>query len=365
MKTVDVALAQTPYTIYVGENGLSHLPQLWTTLNAGKNVAIITNPELEALYADALKADFDSAGASCTVLTLNSGETNKTLQCASELVDALLALRFERIDTIVALGGGIVGDVAGFVASITLRGINLIQCPTTLLAQVDASIGGKTGVNHPMGKNLVGCFYQPRFVLSDVSTLCSLPKREISCGLAEVIKYGVIRDTALFDYLEAHQDEIRRATIKEDLALWTHLVSESVRNKAEVVAQDVREAGLRETLNLGHTFGHAIESATHYTQYLHGEAVAIGMKLAADLSVEMGLCPAVDRDRLVNLMTGLGYQLDVAPDLAKRMVPFFANDKKVRHGKVRFILPTKIGDTLTTSDIPDKLLAKVLGLNAL
>lgn len=365
MKTITVDLLQNPYSIYVGENGMSRLPQLWTALGAGKNVAIITNPDLKTQYAAPLQKAFEAAGAQCHILVLEPGETNKTLGRASELVDELLALKFERIDTVVTVGGGIVGDVGGFVASITLRGINLIQCPTSLLAQVDAAIGGKTGVNHDMGKNLVGCFYQPRAVICDISTLATLPERELFCGLAEVIKYGVIRDPQLFDYIETNKHSIRQANVKEDSAIWTHLVAESARNKAEVVAQDVREAGLRETLNLGHTFGHAIETATNYNTYLHGEAVAIGMKLAADLSVELGICPAPDRDRLVRLMTHLGYQLEIDADLARRMVPYFASDKKVRHGKVRFMLPTKIGDARTVSDVPDNIMAKVLGLNAL
>jgi 3-dehydroquinate synthase len=360
MSEINVNLADRSYPIVVEKGAISRLAKRWHSLDLGTNVAIITNPSLVNLYANKLKTGLEREGAKCHILTFEPGESHKTLASVAELLDTLLALKFERIDTIIALGGGIVGDVAGFVASIYLRGIHLIQCPTTLLAQVDASIGGKTGVNHPTGKNLIGSFYQPLMVISDTDTLSSLSKRELLCGLAEVVKYGFIRDVALFDYMYEHAASIRELNVTKDASIWEHLVTRSAANKADVVSQDERESGLRETLNLGHTFAHGIEAATHYTVYLHGEAVAIGMRLAADLAVLMGELAASDRDKMIQIMTLLGFDLSLEKRLSESLLPYFYQDKKVRHGKLRFVLPTGIGSTTVRKDVSEDLLRAVL-----
>jgi 3-dehydroquinate synthase len=318
----------------------------------GKNVVVITAPALRPLC----DFDFDA-----TYLMFEPGESHKNLETVSVLLDRMLALKLERGDCVIAFGGGIVGDVAGFVASIYLRGITFIQMPTTLLAQVDAAIGGKTGVNHRLGKNLIGSFYQPVCVLSDVDMLKTLPKREVLCGLAEVVKYGVIHHPTLFDYLECHANFLSQLDVSERHDVWTYLITESSKEKAFVVSCDEKESGLRETLNFGHTLGHAIESSAEYDNtYLHGEAVAIGMVAATRIAVKMGICSIDVLRRLESLLESLGFPLRIQGLSCDVIMEKLKMDKKVRQSQLRFILPTDIGTVVTRSDVSEALIRDVV-----
>ncbi len=349
------------YPILIGSGIRTLLPQLLTNLEVGNQVAIITNSILRKTYAKPIEILLTEAGYKVKILELPAGEKYKNLTTVSQILDSLLSLKLERKDTVLALGGGIVGDLSGFVASIYLRGIHFIQVPTTLLAQVDAAIGGKTGVNHEKGKNLIGVFYQPKIVLCDTETLQSLPKKEILCGLAEVVKYGMIRNTDLFAYIEKHAKELAQLNIASCPEIWTHLVTESVKDKAHVVSKDEQESGLRETLNFGHTIGHAIESATAYNNaYLHGEAVAIGMYVVSLIAVEMKLLSEVDQQRLSNLLTALGFSLTLRHVTLSTILEKLTMDKKVRNKKLRFIMPTAIGAVITRDDVPMALIETVI-----
>lgn len=348
--------------IYIGHQQMGDLVSFCRSLNSSGTVAIITHPELDALLGQSLKETLRQAGFTVHVLEVPAGEKSKDLAVAASLLDRLLALRLERRDIIVALGGGVIGDLAGFVASVYLRGIYLIQMPTTLLAQVDAAIGGKTGVNHAMGKNLIGTFYQPHLTFIDIHTLHTLPKREIRCGLAEVVKYGVIRDAALFTYLETHCREIALMDTAAYPHHWRYLIETSARIKAEVVTADEQEAGLREILNFGHTVGHGIESVFSYSTYHHGEAVALGMKSAAYIAVEMGLFPKKDYTRLLHLLSGLGFTLTIRDVPVDRIFDKLFSDKKVRKGKIRFVLPEKIGHVVTRNDVSEALIRASISL---
>ncbi|MSR88068.1 MAG: 3-dehydroquinate synthase [Candidatus Margulisbacteria bacterium] len=349
------------YPILIGSGIRMLLPQLLTNLEVGKQVAIITNSILRKSYAKPIEAALTEAGYKVKILELPPGEKYKNLTTVSQILDSLLSLKLERKDTVIALGGGIVGDLSGFVASIYLRGIHFIQVPTTLLAQVDASIGGKTGVNHERGKNLIGSFYQPKIVLCDTQTLESLPKKEILCGLAEVVKYGMIRNIDLLAYLEKNARKLAQLNISSCPEIWTHLVTESVKDKAHVVSKDEQESGLRETLNFGHTIGHAIESATAYNNaYLHGEAVAIGMHAVSLIAVEMGLLSEEDQQRLSTLLTTLGFSLTLRHVTLSTLLEKLTMDKKVRNKKLRFIMPTAIGAVITRDDVPMALIETVI-----
>jgi 3-dehydroquinate synthase len=274
------------------------------------------------------------------VISLPDGERAKTLKWASRLYDRLITARFERGSTLIALGGGVVGDLTGFVASTYLRGVTFVQIPTTLVAQVDASIGGKTGINHPKGKNLIGTFYQPKLVLIDVATLRTLPKRELVGGMAEVVKYGVITDPGLFDYVERHVDDVLACR----LDVLEQIVLRSARIKADVVGRDEREAGVRRILNYGHTLGHAIEAATGYGRLHHGEAIAIGMHFAARLSVRLGCCSDAFVRRQEQLLKRLKLRTALTANTSVRsLLSAMALDKKIRDGRVHFVLPKRIG----------------------
>ena len=304
---------------------------------------IVTNTTVARLYLPKLHAALGDRNVSDCILP--DGEQHKTLQTAGWVFDALIAKKLNRDALILALGGGVVGDVAGFAAACYQRGIGYVQIPTTLLAQVDSSVGGKTGVNHSGGKNLIGAFHQPRAVLSDTDTLSTLPERELSAGLAEVIKYGCIWDPPLFDWLEANMDKLRA----RDVDALTHAISRSCEIKAAVVAKDEREEGLRAILNFGHTFGHAIEAATAYEAFLHGEAVGLGMIMAADLSHRLGFvdAPAVERVRALVRRAGLPAE---APKIgAARALELMRMDKKVLSGRVRLVLLEQLGRAAVVS----------------
>jgi 3-dehydroquinate synthase len=356
MQTLTVALAERSYPIVIGADVLSradllkpHLPQ--------PQVAIVTDAVVAPLYLQRLERALAAAGISSTAIVVPAGEEAKDWRTLNTVFDALVAARCERKTTLVALGGGVVGDLGGFAAATYQRGMPFVQIPTTLLAQVDSSVGGKTAINHPRGKNMIGAFYQPRLVLADTATLKTLPAREYAAGLAEVIKYGLIRDRAFFEWLEANMD----ALLRHEPDAVAYAVKRSCEHKAEVVAADEREeTGLRALLNLGHTFGHAIESGMGYGAWLHGEAVAAGTVLAARVSRRMGLLPAADVPRVRALLARAGLPV-AAPALGRdRYLELMGLDKKVEGGRIRFILLKSIGEAFLTAEVAADALAAVL-----
>ena len=340
MRTLSVHLAQHPSQIVIGAGTLSECGKWISAIGSSPQAVIVTAAPIHRRHGPAVLKSLSSAGLQPRVLMVPDGEQAKSLRCASSLYDRLLQARYERGCTLIALGGGVVGDLTGFVASTYLRGVNCIQVPTTLVAQVDASIGGKTGVNHPKGKNLIGTFYQPRLVFIDVATLRTLPKRELVGGMAEVVKYGVIADAGLFEYVEQHADN----ALEGKLDVLEQIVFRSARIKADVVGKDEREAGLRRILNYGHTLGHAIETATGYGRLHHGEAIAIGMEFAVRLSMRLGLCDQSLIDRQRRLLEQIGLPTRLPPHLdVKRLLAAMALDKKVKGGQLYFVLPERLG----------------------
>lgn len=337
MKSFDVGLHERSYPIYIGSGLLRH-SDLFQRHIQSRQVMVVTNATVAPLYlARVLDALEDRQVAK---VILPDGESYKTMDSAMAVFDELLAKKFSRNATLIALGGGVIGDLAGFVAACYQRGIPLLQIPTTLLSQVDSSVGGKTAVNHPLGKNMIGAFYQPKCVLIDTSVLDTLPNRELSAGLAEVIKYGLIRDPEFFLWLEENIE----ALLKRDTDALSYAIERSCANKAEVVAADERETGERATLNLGHTFGHAIETGMGYGAYLHGEAVAIGICQAADLSRRLGWLRAEDVERIARILQRSRLPVTPPKDLGvERFLELMAVDKKNVDGKLRLILLEAIG----------------------
>jgi 3-dehydroquinate synthase len=335
--TVDIALEERSYPIQVG-TGLLGTPDVYVTLPKASHAVVVSNTTVAPLYAEALLAALKPRYANVQLVTLPDGEAFKTWQTLNQIFDALLSEGCDRKTILFALGGGVVGDMTGFAAASYMRGVPFVQVPTTLLSQVDSSVGGKTGINHPLGKNMIGAFYQPQLVVCDLDTLKTLPARELSAGLAEVIKYGPIADMAFLDWIEAHLD----ALLARDPVALAHAVRRSCEIKAWVVGQDEREAGLRAILNFGHTFGHAIEAGLGYGEWLHGEAVGCGMVMAAHLSHKLGLVDAAFVERLTQLVkkAGLpivGPQLD-AKDNAGRYLELMRLDKKSEAGDIRFVV---------------------------
>ncbi|TNF83121.1 MAG: 3-dehydroquinate synthase [Gammaproteobacteria bacterium] len=348
-----VALGERSYPIYIG-TGLLEDSSLLDRHITGSQVAVITNDVLAELALPQLLAALQGCNAQVSVFTLADGEGEKNLANYAAIMDHLIVERHNRTTTLIALGGGVVGDITGFAAATYQRGVNFIQIPTTLLAQVDSSVGGKTAVNHPSGKNLIGAFHQPVAVLADMGLLATLPPREYAAGIAEVVKYGVIAERTFFSWLEENAEALGA---QEPQAL-SHAVAVSCQTKADVVAEDERESGRRAILNFGHTFGHAIEALTGYTEYLHGEAVAIGMVQAADLSARLGLLPWEDARRVRTLLAR--FELPVAPPAldGKAMLNAMGMDKKVVDGTLRLILARSLGDAVVSSDVPaDALMA--------
>ncbi|MDR3412326.1 MAG: 3-dehydroquinate synthase [Formivibrio sp.] len=341
MRTVPLNLAQTPYDIHIGR-GLLERADLILPLLLQKQVAIVCNSTVAPLYLEPLCTVLEAEGVHCHSIVLPDGEVFKTWETLNQIFDALLAGRCERKTTLIALGGGVVGDMTGFAAAVYQRGAPYIQIPTTLLAQVDSSVGGKTAINHPLGKNMIGAFYQPKLVLADLATLDTLPMREFSAGMAEVIKYGLIDDLAFFEWLEANMERL----MARDSDALSFAIERCCRNKARVVALDERETtGVRELLNLGHTFGHAIEAGMGYGVWLHGEAVAAGMVLAALASCELGQLSTVDVDRIKALLVKAGLPV-AAPRLgAERYLDLMAGDKKVDAGRIRYVLMRRMGES--------------------
>ena len=348
-----VSLGERSYPIIIGRHLLdqpgfaNHIP--------GHRVAIVTNTVVAPFYLQRLIDMLEATGKHCLSIVLPDGEEEKNVDNLMRIFDALLKNKCDRKTTLVALGGGVIGDMTGFAAATYMRGVPFVQIPTTLLAQVDSSVGGKTAINHPLGKNMIGAFYQPQSVLADTATLSTLPQRELSAGLAEVIKHGAIIDADFFSWLEAHMD---RLMARDDAAL-AHVIQRSCEIKAEVVRQDERESGLRAILNFGHTFGHAIEAGLGYGQWLHGEAVGCGMVMAADLSHRLGYLPAQEKSRIVALVKAAGLPV-VAPDLGvDRWLELMEVDKKNEGGQIKFILLKPLGQAIITG-VPNEILKATL-----
>jgi len=356
---VKVELPQRSYDVAVVSGGLDHLGNWMQPLKLGKKVLLISNPSIFRSYGERAIAALQQAGFEVVHHTIPAGERYKTLASIQKIYDVALANRLERSSTIVALGGGVVGDMAGFAAATWLRGIHFVQVPTSLLAMVDASIGGKTGVNHPQGKNLIGAFHQPRLVLIDPQVLNTLPAREFRAGMAEVIKYGIIWDAQLFEQLEQAPRLDQQRYL--DPELLQTILTRSCEAKAHVVSKDEKESGLRAILNYGHTIGHAVESLTGYRLVNHGEAVAIGMVAAGQIAVELGLWTQGESDRQHALIqkTGLPTQIPAELDV-EAIAATLQTDKKVEAGRVRFVLPTQIGTVKVTDQVPSEVVKQVL-----
>jgi 3-dehydroquinate synthase len=356
MHTLEVALAERSYPIHVGQGLLARAHEL-LALRAQTRVVIVSNPVVAAYHLARLRDGLAAGGVTSEVVLVPDGEAHKSFATLQDLLTRLLELRADRATTLVALGGGVVGDLAGFAAAIYQRGVPFVQVPTTLLAQVDSSVGGKTGINHALGKNMIGAFHQPQAVLIDTDCLLTLPARELAAGLAEVVKHGAIRDVAFFEWLEG----AAKALLARDPQALAHAILESCRIKAAVVAADERETGERALLNFGHTFGHAIETATGYGTWLHGEAVGAGMALAARLSERVLAFPHADTERLCALLRALGVPLDPPQLPLARWLTLMQRDKKVVGGRLRFVLLEALGRARIVSDVPQDDVAVVLG----
>lgn len=358
MRTVRVPLDTRSYDIKIGGGLLPKIGDHCRKLSLGKRCAVISDSRVSPLYGRKVIKSLQAAGFEPITHNITAGEQSKNLKSVSACYDALAAHRLERSSFIVALGGGVVGDLAGFVASTYLRGVPFVQVPTTLLSQVDSSVGGKVGVNLKAGKNLVGSFYQPKLVLCDLDTLKSLPIREVRAGLAEVIKYGIIFDTRFFTWIEKNLDGL----LKLDAKALTRAVARSCEIKADVVRQDEKEGGLRAILNFGHTIGHAIEAITKYGTYLHGEAISIGQVMAAELSVQLSGLPQKQSDRIRQIFEASGLPVDIRLTKPQKTRLFAAMklDKKVSDGEVKFVLADKIGSVQFGKSVPHQCIQHVL-----
>jgi 3-dehydroquinate synthase len=353
VQTIQVDVGHASYPIVIG-SGLLANRELLDAKIRGRDLLIVTNTTVARLYLAKLT---DSLGAKrLAECILPDGEHHKTLQTAAWVIDALIAQKMNRDATVLALGGGVVGDIAGFAAACYQRGIGYVQIPTTLLAQVDSSVGGKTGVNHAAGKNLIGAFYQPLCVIADTDTLATLPDREMRAGLAEVIKYGCVWDPLLFDWLDHNMD----ALLARDVDALTYSIARSCEIKATVVGKDEREQNLRAILNFGHTFGHAIEAATGYDTFLHGEAVGLGMLIAADLSCRLGLLDPGIKSRVHDILTRAGLPTEAPRIGAAKAMELMQMDKKVLAGGVRLVLLQKLGRAIVTADFAQTALDATL-----
>jgi 3-dehydroquinate synthase len=359
MPTIAVNLPQDSYQIDIASGNLLNLGKQMQQLNVGSKVLLVSNREVFDCYGDTCLRSLKDAGFTTSTHLIPAGESYKNLGSIEQLYDTAYRERLERTSTLVALGGGVIGDMTGFAAATWLRGVNFVQVPTSLLAMVDASIGGKTGVNHPQGKNLIGAFYQPKLVLIDPDVLQTLPVKEFRAGMAEVIKYGVIWDEDLFTTLE--QAESIESFGSIDPELLNTILIRSCQAKADVVGQDEKEAGLRAILNYGHTIGHAVESLTDYEQVVHGEAVAIGMVAAANIAAQMDLWTQAEVDRQNALITKAGLPTQIPPELEiDSILESLQSDKKVKAGKVRFILPTEIGKVIISDRVTPEIIDRAI-----
>ena len=354
MQTLQVDLGERSYPIYIGADILVR-PDLLASHIAGRQVAIVTNETVAPLYLRALESVL--GGYMLTSVVLPDGEAFKTWETLQKIFDAMLTARHDRRTTVIALGGGVIGDMAGFAAACYQRGVNFIQVPTALRSQVDSSVGGQTGINHPLGKNMVGAFYQPQAVLLDTASLSTLPARELSAGLAEVIKYGLICDADFLVWLEQNMAALRAL----DQSALTVAIERSCAAKARVVGADERESGVRATLNLGHTFGHAIETHQGYGVWLHGEAVAAGTVMALEMSRRLGWISTADRDRAMRLFQAAGLPVVPPADMTPNdFLEHMAIDKKVLDGRLRLVLLRRLGEAVVTGDYPHEILHATL-----
>jgi len=354
MKTIEVDLGDRKYPIYIGESILCDKKLIDEHITSSQ-VLIVTNENVAPLYLKDIEKSLSNINHD--VLILPDGESTKSLDSLNQIITCLMEKKYSRTCILIALGGGVIGDLTGFAAACYQRGVKFIQIPTTLLAQVDSSVGGKTAVNHPLGKNMIGAFYQPCAVLADTNVLSTLPEREFSAGLAEVIKYGLIRDKSFYEWLEENIELV----IKRDNEALTYIIERSCTNKAEVVSEDERESGVRATLNLGHTFGHAIETALSYKDWLHGEAVGCGMLMAADLSMRLGLLEQDQVDRIKALLDRAKLPTKIPNGITlKQMLENMKVDKKSRDGVLYLILLNDIGDAVITSDYTEQALTETI-----
>jgi 3-dehydroquinate synthase len=357
MRTLEVVPGDRSYPVHIGSGLLTRAGELLAE-RMGRRAIVVTNATVAAHHLATLRNSLTSRGVGVDCVLVPDGETHKSWATLEDIITRLMELRADRATTLIALGGGVIGDLAGFAAAICLRGLPFVQIPTTLLAQVDSSVGGKTGINHPLGKNMVGAFWQPRAVLIDVDCLQTLPQREVKAGLAEVIKYGAIRDAAFFSWLEANAARL----LAGDSVALEHSIHESCRIKAEIVSADERESGERALLNFGHTFGHAIETSENYGTWLHGEAVAAGMVLAARLSERVCGLTERHRDRIVRLIGASDLPTSPPKIRLERWLELMARDKKVTDGRLRFVLLDAIGRGVIRSDVANEDVAAVLAI---
>ncbi len=352
MQTVQVDLGSRSYPILIGHGVLSEFGEAYAAAGLGSTAAVVTNPTVAPLYLDPVRAGLEARGVAVRVVEIPDGEEFKTLETAGWIYGELIQAGLDRRSCIVTLGGGVVGDTAGFVAATYLRGVDFVQVPTTLEAQVDASVGGKTGVDHPLGKNMIGAFYQPKLVYVDTETLMTLPRREVAAGMAEVIKHGLIRDVGLVEVLEKSIEKVADLAIGPEQLV--RLIARNCRIKADVVAADETETGLREILNYGHTVGHAIEAETNYTVYKHGEAVLLGMLAAGRIGVIKGFWKPAELERQNALIGRLGIPSGAGILEADELIGRMASDKKARDGVIRFVLPEAIGRAVSCDTVDRK-----------
>jgi 3-dehydroquinate synthase len=355
MKKVRVSLGQNSYNIHIGADLLTQTGRFLKELGFTDKAVIVTDTTVKNLYALNLKQSLTGNGFITTILGIPEGEDNKSLANAERLYGELVKFGAERSTPVLALGGGVIGDLAGFVAATYMRGIPLVQLPTTLLAQVDSSIGGKVAVNHGNLKNIVGAFYQPRIVISDITTLQTLPPTEITNGLGEVIKYAIIRDAEFFNYLEENLDKIESL----DNKVLENIVTVSARIKAEIVEKDEKDLGLRNILNFGHTIGHAVESVSDF-KIPHGHAVSIGMLSASNIAVQLGKLDNTHAMRIRKLLKRSGLTTKIPKIEINKIIEFMAHDKKVINGKIRFVLPRAVGDVFVTDELDMEIIKKNL-----
>ena len=355
MKTLEVDLGNRSYPIYIGSD-LIDQPELFSASKKATSVYIVTNTTVAPLYAERLTKTLEKLGKPVRTIILPDGESYKDWKNLQLIFDDLLKFGADRQAMLVALGGGVIGDMTGFAAASFMRGIRFIQVPTTLLAQVDSSVGGKTGINHPLGKNMIGAFHQPAAVIADLNTLKTLPARELSAGLAEVVKHGAIADTEFLSWIEANA----QALLECDTTAMAHAVLRSCEIKSAVVSADEREGGIRATLNFGHTFGHAIEAGMGYGAWLHGEAVATGMVMAAYLSKLMGWLKDAEFNRIIKILKEAKLPTDPPKVTEDQYMQLMSMDKKVVDGKIRLVLQKGIGDSFVTSDYDAKHLKTTL-----
>ncbi|MBU0701991.1 3-dehydroquinate synthase [bacterium] len=357
MKNIKVNLGERSYAIYIDAGLLKNIGNILTEAGVGHDVVVITNPKVGYFYKDILVSQLKETGFETRVIEIPDGEDYKNLKTVAYLYDKLVEMKAHRKTTLIALGGGVIGDIVGFVAATFMRGIPFVQIPTTLLAQVDSSVGGKTGVNLTTAKNMVGAFWQPQVVIIDPDVLKTLSLREIKSGLAEVIKYGMIHDADFFEYLEKNIQHIERLESEAMI----HIIDSSCKIKAEVVESDEREAGLRAILNFGHTIGHALESQTSYQLFRHGEAISIGMAAAVKIAARIGMFPRKDVTRLITLlqMAGLPVKFkDLSPD--DLLQTMFSDKKNVSSEHIRFILPKRIGHVIMVEDLSQQVIVDIL-----